>query len=644
MPVGLPEIAVKALEKTLLAAIDAAPAGILVTTEDGTIALVNRQLEVLFGYSRDELVGQPVELLVPGRARVSHPRSRAEFLASPTARPMGLGRDLRGLRKDGSEVPLEIGLTPVETQQGRLVVCTVVDLTTRKRAEERFRIAVEASPSGLVMIDRSGVIVLANRELERSFGYARDELLGQRIDVLVPRRFRDEHPGHRLAFFGSPNARAMGSGRDLYGVRRDGTEVPVEIGLNPIETDEGLFVLGTIVDISARKRAQEERARLEQRLRHSQKMEIVGRLAAGVAHDFNNILGAIMGYAELVLDAVSGGETAPLADPSADLRELLAVAERGTEIVRRILAVTRRQESVRRPVPMQAAVEEALKVVRPTLPAKVRVRAELSQRPALVNADAAALHQILSNLLSNAAQAMPAGGIIEVAVRVEERPVDGGGLESCVVLSVCDSGHGMDPDTLAQAVEPFFTTKPPGAGTGLGLAIVDMLVREHEGSLHIASRVGEGTTIVCVFPRVRDLGSVRPEPHAPVAMGQGQRVLYIDDEPMIARPMKRRLELVGYEAVVTVDPIEGLRMFSEAPEAFDAVITDFSMAKMNGLEVARRLHLSWPSLPIVLLTGHLEPLDDGDVGAAGVRLVLRKPVTAAQLAEALQGIFAPRSQ
>jgi PAS domain S-box-containing protein len=231
---------------------------------------------------------------------------------------MGAGRELYGLRRDGTEVPVEIGLTPVVTPEGLFVLSTVVDISARKRAEARFRAAVESSPNGMVMVDRGGRIVLVNREVERLFGYSRDELLGQSIEVLVPDRSRGKHPGFRTMFFEAPAARAMGAGRELFGLRKDGTEVPVEIGLNPIETEEGLFVLSSIVDISARKRAEDERRRLEDQLRQAQKLEAIGTLAGGIAHDFNNMLGAIVGYAELLR-----GQVADRATALADLAEIL---------------------------------------------------------------------------------------------------------------------------------------------------------------------------------------------------------------------------------------------------------------------------------------------------------------------------------
>jgi PAS domain S-box-containing protein len=206
-------------------------------------------------------------MLVPVRYRERHPGFRRSFFHEPEVRAMGGGRDLHGLRKDGTEIPIEIGLNPLTTTEGRFVLSSVVDITERKRSVEQFRMAIEASPTGMLMMDENGVIVLVNAQIENLFGFQREDLLGQKIEMLVPQRFRERHPDFRRSFFGEPRARAMGGGRELYGLRRDGSEVPIEIGLNPLTTPEGKFVLSSVVDITERKRADHEREELLGQLR-----------------------------------------------------------------------------------------------------------------------------------------------------------------------------------------------------------------------------------------------------------------------------------------------------------------------------------------------------------------------------------------
>src|SRR5208283_1890702 len=257
-------------ERSFRLVVEAAPNAMVMVDQAGRIVLVNALAERVFEYSRADLVGRPVEMLVPERFRSHHPALRKTFFADPRPRLMGGGRDLYGLKRDGREFPVEIGLNPIETDEGTIVLSAIVDITARKAAEQalreseqrysagerRFRLVVEAAPNAMVMVDRTGKIVMVNAQAERVFGYPRAELVGLPVEVLVPERFRGHHPELRTTFFADLRPRPMGEGRDLYALRKDGSEFPVEIGLNPIETDEGMMVLSAIVDITARKVAE----------------------------------------------------------------------------------------------------------------------------------------------------------------------------------------------------------------------------------------------------------------------------------------------------------------------------------------------------------------------------------------------------
>jgi PAS domain S-box-containing protein len=237
--------------------VESAPSAMVMINRSGIIEMVNTQAERVFGYERVELLGQPVEILVPERFRRNHPKMRQSFYTDPQSRPMGEGRDLFGLRKNGSEFPVEIGLNPIETEDGPMVLSAIVDISARKHLEERFRLVVESAPNAMVMVNSMGAIEMVNAQAERVFGYARAEILGRPIEILVPDSFRKHHPGLRDLFFSDPLSRPMGAGRDLYARRKDGSEFPVEIGLNPIDTEQGKMVLSAIVDISDRKQKEE---------------------------------------------------------------------------------------------------------------------------------------------------------------------------------------------------------------------------------------------------------------------------------------------------------------------------------------------------------------------------------------------------
>jgi PAS domain S-box-containing protein len=630
------------VETRLRAAVDSAPAGILMVDADGRIVLVNREIERLFGYAREELLGRSVELLVPERFRGAHPTQRAGYLADPRVRAMGVGRDLYGRRSDGREVPIEIGLTPVATEEGLFVLSSVVDLSARRRAEERFRIAVESSPNGMVMIDARGSILLVNREIERLFAYPRGELLGQPIEMLVPERFRESHPALRRAYAEAPEIRGMGTGRDLFGLRRDGSEFPVEIGLNPIEADGQLLVLAAVVDISSRQEAERDRQRLERDLRQAQKLQAVGTLAGGFAHDFNNLLAAILGYTEMARAAVLEGSKI-----AGDLDEVLRAVDRGRQLVLRILQFSRRQESVRRPMELGPVLDEAAHLLRASLPPSIEVTLRVDPAAPRILGDGTSMHQVLMNLATNAAHAMPHGGRVDI--RVESTYLRDSFVRShpelregpYCLLSVADTGCGMDAELLERALEPFFTTKAPGSGSGLGLSMVHAIVQEHEGLVQLESEVGRGTTVRCYFPGIEN-GDVEPGDQAPtIPRGRGQRILYVDDEVTLALLGGRRLESLGYRVEVTSDPQQALQRMGSAEPPFELVITDHLMPQCTGIELAAAITARHPALPVLLVTGYVEELPAEQMRAAGIRQVVGKPVSTAQLAQAVHALLSP---
>ena len=466
------------------AAVESSPSGVVMIDGTGTILLLNREIERLFGYTRQELLGQSIELLVPQQVRTRHPALRSDFFAHPQTRSMGAGRDLHGVRKDGGEIPVEIGLNPIETPEGIFVLASVVDITARKRAEVRFRAAVESAPNGMVMIDRGGKIILVNREIERLFGYAREELLGQPIERLVPNRFRERHPGFRTDFFAHPQTRSMGAGRDLFGVRKNGLEFPVEIGLNPIETEEGLFVLASVVDISARKRSEEELRRSNAELE---------RFAYVASHDLQEPLRMVGNYVQLLGKRYKGK-----LDSDADefIGFALDGAVRMQRLIEDLLAYSRVSSRGAEFAPTDAgsvldaalanlklAIEDANAVVtRDPLP--------------VVPADRSQLEHVFLNLIGNA---LKFRGSVRPEVRVTAAQQDGDWL-----FSVRDNGIGIEPQYFDRIFVIFqrLHGRDEYPGTGIGLAITKRIIERHGGRIWVESQPGTGSTFFFTLPTI----------------------------------------------------------------------------------------------------------------------------------------------
>jgi PAS domain S-box-containing protein len=494
------------------------------------------------------------------------------------------------------------------------------------------RIAFDLSPSGMLVVDADGGILAANREAERLFGWTQAELTGRPVEMLVPGRWREGHPRHRAAFHADSHARPMGGGRELFALRKDGSEFPVEIGLNPVRHGDRTVVLASVVDITAR-RAQ------EQNLRRSQKLEAIGVLAGGIAHDFNNILLGIVGHAELVL------REAPLGEQSReDLERVLKAAGRGRELVQRILQFSRDAEVQRQPVHLDRALDEALQLLRATLPSTIEIRAELDARAPRVLSDENQIHQIVMNLGANAAHAMPSGGVLTVTLAPFEagpafaRAHPGAAAGPYARITVADTGAGMSPEVLERVLEPFFTTKPVGQGTGLGLSIVHGIVRTHRGVLEIASEPGRGTTVTITLPAAAADPAAGDGGEPEVPAPRRLHVLFVEDEQALALMQRRQLEHLGYEVTVHTSSLAALEDFRSRPDEFGLLITDDTMPRMTGRALAKEILAIRPGLPVLMVSGG-ERSDAATIAAIGIRGVLRKPHTADELDRAIRRVL-----
>jgi PAS domain S-box-containing protein len=499
---------------------------------------------------------------------------------------------------------------------------------------ELLRIATDLSPTGILAVSAEGRILLANREIERLFGWSPEELVGQPIEVLLPHRFRGGHGAQRNGFFASPSVRDMGAGRDLRAMRRDGSEFPVEIGLKPAKTSHGVVTLASVLDVSAR--LERDRA-----LRQSQKIEALGTLAGGIAHDFNNMLLAIVGHTELAQRALGR-------HPNPDLTEVLAAAERGRRLVQRILSFSGQREVMRTSLSLAAAVEEGVKLLRASLPAGVRIEQVLDPDTPYVLSDDIEIQQVVMNLGTNAAHAMSGGGTLRFETRAfvpdatwRKRHVGVRGAR-LAQLVVRDTGIGMSPEVVEHIFDPFFTTKAPGEGTGLGLSVVHGIMREHGGVIEVESSLGVGTTFTLTLPVTAPPAVSAPvEPIATVAgegvaAAAGARLMVVEDEVPLGKLEKRLLQDIGYRVTLHTSPLEALADFRSRPGEFDLLMTDNSMPDMSGLQLAQEVKRLRPDLRVLVVSGLAESLDPDLLARLGVGHVLRKPHTLQQLGVAVR--------
>lgn len=382
----------------------------------------------------------------------------------------------------------------------------------------------------------------------------------------------------------------------------------------------------------AQKRVTEERERLTSLLRQSQKMEAVGRLAAGVAHDFNNILGGILGFAELARI-----EEAVPPSVVAHLDGIISAAQRAKDLVQHLLTFSRQKDRKRQALHVQAALSDVLKLLRASLPASVELRTTFDPSAPPIFANPTELHQIITNLVTNAWHAIGSGtGVIEIITDVVTPP----GACRHVRLRVRDNGCGMDERIREHIFEPFFSTKAPGKGSGLGLAVVHGIVESCGGSITVQSEPGKGTTFTLIFPE--HVGEVE----APAAsrstspQGRGQKILFIDDDPTLATLGERFLKLLGYSVSAFCNPVEAIARLRQEP--FALIITDLTMPYRNGLEVAHECMEIRPEVPVLIATGYNPSFNTDDLRQQGISAIILKPYTVQSLAEAVAKALSPK--
>jgi len=494
----------KLLEARFRDLLESTPDAIVMVNVTGRIVLVNGQAERVFGYDRTELIGQVVEVLLPHRYRGAHLGHRSGFFGAPRTRTMGAGLELHGLRKDGIEFPVEISLSPIQTEEGAMVMSAIRDITDRKRADQKFKDLLEAAPDAMVIVDSQGHIVLVNSQAVQLFGWSRAEMLGQQIELLVPARYSDRHPDHRRRFFTEPRSRAMGAGLDLFGRRKDGSEFPVEISLSPLESEEGLFVSSAIRDVTERKSI--ERALREKNLELENAALVKDRFLASMSHELRTPLNAIIGFTGTLLMQLPG----PL-NPEQDkqLRIVQTGARHLLSLINDLLDVAKL--SANKPslhleeLDCRSVISDVAATLEPEAVRKgLALAIQLPDASVPMRTDRRAFSQILINLLGNAIKFTPQG---RVDVTLQESLAEGRVPQARIVrVQVRDTGPGIPAREHPRLFEAFSRVESADRrhheGTGLGLHLSRKLAEALGGTVSMSSVEGQGSTFTVEFQEI----------------------------------------------------------------------------------------------------------------------------------------------
>ncbi|MFT3732181.1 MAG: PAS domain S-box protein [Hyphomicrobium sp.] len=613
----------------LKAILESAVAAILAIDSSGRIQIVNPAAERMFGYSTDELLGKPINVLMPEPYQSQHDHYLQRHLATGEKKIIGIGREVRGLRKDGTVFPIHLSVGSFEVGGQRFFSGIINDMSAHARLQAEidrqsllFQAVFDHVPEALVIFSPDGEIILVNPAASRMFGYSADEFAT--VDLLAffaePGDLKKLEPQQ-----GEPN-----DGRTISVTlrRRDGAKFPGQLHVADIVGADG----SQIANVGLFRDMTEEMKQKEAALK-SQRLEAIGQLSGGIAHDFNNLLTIISGNLELLEESIANPQDHDL------LTRAARAADSGARLTNRLLTFARRRQLAAEVINLNEQVRGMTELLRRTLGDMIELRTHLAPDLWLARVDAAEVEAAVINLAINARDAMPDGG--KLTIRTENATLDEGeiGFEGpltageYVRISVSDDGTGMSKETLSRVFEPFFTTKPPGRGTGLGLSTIYGFVKQSQGNITIYSEPGVGTTINLYLPRSVDPKDAQQGPSTATAqIAAGENVLVVEDNRDVRALTVKRFERLGYRVVECVTGAEAKEALKNGLDV-ELVFTDIMMpGGMTGIDLGKWIAENRPGLPVILTTGFAEEIAGAAAPADETWMILRKPYAQKDLA------------
>ena len=608
--------------------VEKSPVAIMVADHQGRYIDGNPAAQQLLGFTLDEMLNRPLFDFV---AESDHPLAAANF--RDVSRLGSAACEIRMKHKDGHLLWVLV-LASRMSEDRLLGYC--IDVTARRKAEELVRLqgaVMQAAANAIVITDPNGRIEWVNTAFTTMTGYSAGETIGQNPrDIIKSGR---QSPPFYLQLWSCIRSGKVWRG-EITNRRKDGSLYTEDMTITPIRDEQG-----EITHFVAIKQDISERKALEAQLLRTQRLESLGRLASGIAHDLNNILAPVLMAPSVVREISQDPEVGALMD------SIEKSAQRGAAIVRQLLTFGRGQEAQRSPLLLRSLVSEMIKLMRETFPRNIEIQQDIPDQVLTIEGDPTQLHQLLMNLCVNARDAMPDGGCLSIRLKEVVVPESKAAMYAWItpgphaLLTVTDTGTGIAPEHLDKIFDPFFTTKPTGEGTGLGLPTALGVVRNHRGYMEVQSQVGKGTTFEVYLPLATTTAQSEKGPsQGPLMQGQGQSILLVDDEQGIRRVLGEILRRNGYQPSFAANGEEALAALEGGQQSFHLVLTDLMMPGMDGWSLIEKVRARWPGLPIVAMSGNLPQPE----WLAKIRHLvsdfLIKPCDAASLLASLQAVLA----